>query len=347
MFYFFEKYSYIYYRHILVGGKGIIINPPNCFDTWGMMCEGDISEIYKSKSLNFKLPLLSALVSATFIFGNYLLSLSNDSYVLPRLILVWLFSSLFLAYAVKKMVVKPLNSTISILKEIAEGEGDLTLRVGKNSNDEIGELSRWFNKFINNQMTINSNTQASKNVIISMKALESGMKNTLDSISVLQEYSEEITEVTNVISGISKQTHLLALNASIESARAGEAGKGFNVVAKEVSKLAVGSADAVVSIGKLISSLQNETEITIKNVRDIGTKIEQESEIVSSSMDAFNKIQSQITLVTNDVTAITNLIKLKANEINQIKENIGTYRFYFKANKTSRTSFESAFSFIR
>jgi len=398
------------YRHILVGGKGIIINPPNCSDTWGMMCEGDISEIYNFKSLNFKLPMLSALVSAIFIFGNYALSLFNNSYILPRLILVWIFISLFLTYLVKKIVVKPLKSTISILKEIAEGEGDLTLRVGKQSDDEIGELARWFNKFINNQMTIikrmgraskdssgsayslltlaesvqkntttieksishflssskrqneifkdtneninhisnsindmnglitnvsvkiqdtnnyaNSNTEASKNVILSMNDLEDGMKDTLVSISVLQTYSEEITEVTNVISGISNQTHMLALNASIEAASAGDAGKGFNVVAKEVSKLAVGSADAVVSIGKLISSLQNETEITIKNVRNIGTKIEEESEIVARSMEAFNEIQNQITLVTTDVKSITSLIKLQANEINQIKQSIGEF----------------------
>jgi len=398
------------YRHILVGGKGIIIQPPHCKDTWGMMCEGDISEIYNFKSLNFKLPMLSALVSAIFIFGNYLLSLHYNSYALPRLILVWLCISLFISYAVKKLVVKPLNATISILKEIAEGEGDLTLRVGKLSDDEIGDLATWFNKFINNQMAIikrmgraskdssgsaysllslaesvqentstieksishflssskrqneifkdtnenfnhisnsindmnglitnvsvkiqdtnnyaNKNTESSKNVILSMKDLKFGMKDTLDSISVLQKYSEEITEVTNVINGISKQTHLLALNASIESARAGEAGKGFNVVATEVSKLAVGSADAVVSIGKLISSLQNETEITIKNVRDIGIKIDAESEIVASSMESFNKIQSEITLVAIDVTSITNLIKLQADEINQIKENIGEF----------------------
>ena len=398
------------YRHILVGGKGIIIEPPNCTETWGMMCEADISEIYNFKSLNFKLPMLSALVSAILIFGNYVLSLSNNSYVLPRLFIVWLFISLFLNYVVKKIVVKPLVSTISILKEIAEGEGDLTLRVGKQSNDEIGELARWFNKFINNQMTIikrmgraskdssgsaysllslaesvqentstieksishflssskrqnqifrdtndnfshisnsindmnglitnvsvkiqdtnnyaNSSTEVSKNVILSMKNLEFGMKDTLKSISALQKYSEEITEVTNVIRGISDQTHMLALNASIESARAGEAGKGFNVVAQEVSKLASGSADAVVSIGKLISSLQNETEITIKNVRNIGTKIEEESEIVSQSMEAFNKIQNEITHVTNDVRSITDLIKLQADEINLIKENMGEF----------------------
>jgi methyl-accepting chemotaxis protein len=57
-----------------------------------------------------------------------------------------------LTILVKKLVVNPLDTTTSILHEIAEGEGDLTLRVDKLSNDEIGELARWFNKFINNQM---------------------------------------------------------------------------------------------------------------------------------------------------------------------------------------------------
>ena len=176
--------------------------------------------------------------------------------------------------------------------EIFKDTNDSFNHISSSISDMNGLISNVSVKIQDTNDYANSNTESSKNVIISMKDLESGMKDTLDSISVLQKYSEEITEVTNVISGISKQTHLLALNASIESARAGEAGKGFNVVATEVSKLAVGSADAVVSIGKLISSLQNETEITIKNVRDIGMKIEQESEIVSSSMDAFNKIQS-------------------------------------------------------
>lgn len=395
------------YRHIPVGGKGIVIEPPNCEEIWGMMCEGDIAEIYKFRSINLKFPIISGVTSAVFIFGNYLLSKLNSSFQLPRLILVWFLITIASTIIIKKLFVNPLNRTVSILQELAEGDGDLTLRVEKNSNDEIGELSRWFNKFISNQMNMvkrmgraskdsrsstrslsslaenvqkntgtiensvseflsasqkqnrifqqtqeninlisNSigdmeslitnvskkvkatndyaiyNSDSSKQVLENMKVLETEMENTLESISVLQKYSEEISSVTNVISSISKQTHLLSLNASIESARAGESGKGFAVVAQEISKLAVGSTEAAVSIGKLISSVQNETETSINKVRNIGSKIDEESTILNESMNSFSKIQSDITFVAKDINSITELIKIQSKEIEQITSSI-------------------------
>jgi methyl-accepting chemotaxis protein len=395
------------YRHIPVGGKGIVIEPPYCEETWGMMCEGDIAEIYKFRSLNFKMAVFSAISSGALIFGNYFISKFYSELEIPRLIFIWLLITGLSTITIKKLFTNPLNSTISILQEIAEGDGDLTLRVLKSSNDEIGELSRWFNKFISNQMgmigrigravkdsngsahslsgvaenvqkstvtiensisefltasqkqndifqhtqqnislissSINDveslitsasakikatnehatiNSESAKKVLKNMNELEDDMKNTLESISVLQKYSEEINSITNVISGISKQTHLLSLNASIESARAGEAGRGFAVVAQEISKLATGSTEAAVSIEKLISSVQKETETTINNIRNIGIKVDKESEILTESMGAFQRIKTEVTNVSTDIESITDLIQLQSKEIEDITSSI-------------------------
>lgn len=396
--------GYYDYRHIMVGGKGVIIKPPHCEEVWGMMCEGDIAEIYKFNSLNLKIPAVSGIISGALILGNYALSFINDSFELPRLLLIWLLITTSLIVIVKKYVTKPLNTTISILQAIAEGEGDLTMRVDKLSMDEIGELSRWFNKFINNQMSlvkrmgrasddsrnsshnlsiltenvkdntnvieksvsrfvsssqkqneifqstqekisiisdsiddinklieqVKSKTQETNNyattkandsqqALTIMNQLEDKMKVSLNGIIELQNFSTKISEVTDVIQNISNQTHLLSLNASIESARAGEAGRGFAVVAQEVSKLAMESSEAAVSISKLISAVQKNTQITINNVQEVGTKVYEESEIVKASVEAFTKIQGFINNVTENINSIASLINTQLSEITHIK----------------------------
>lgn len=404
------------YRHIMVGGKGVIIKPPHCEEVWGMMCEGDIAEIYKFNSLNLKIPILSSIISGTLLFGNYALSFLNNSFVLHRLVLIWLLITVSLIFIIKKYVTKPLNTTISILQAIAEGEGDLTMRVDKLSMDEIGELSRWFNKFINNQMSlvkrmgrasddsrnsshnlsiltenvkdntnvieksvsrflsssqkqneifqstqekisiisdsvddisklikeVKSKTQETNNyanvkandsqeALTIMNQLEDKMKTSLNGIMELQNFSTKISEVTDVIQNISKQTHLLSLNASIESARAGEAGKGFAVVAHEVSKLAIESSEAAVSISNLISAVQKNTQITINNVQEVGTKVYEESEIVKTSVEAFTKIQGFINDVTENINSISTLVNTQLDEITQIK--VKTQEVADKLNK--------------
>jgi len=80
-----------------------------------------------------------------------------------------------------------------------------------------------------------------------------------ESMSKLVTYSHAIEKVSKIVMGVADQTHLLGLNAAIESARAGEHGRGFGVVAGEVRKLSVevkkSSKDIQESIQRIISQV--------------------------------------------------------------------------------------------
>ncbi|MFT8316834.1 MAG: methyl-accepting chemotaxis protein [Sporolactobacillus sp.] len=157
------------YRHIRVGGKGILIRPPHSTEVWGMMCEGDIDEIYHFNSLRVHLPLyLSLWAAAAAVINGLAFAASLRAGVIASL-LTWVMIVITSIVFTSRLVVHPINRTVDVLHQIAEGEGDLTTRVEKKGYDEIGELSRWFNKFVNNQMTmikrVGSSAKASKGVV--------------------------------------------------------------------------------------------------------------------------------------------------------------------------------------
>jgi twitching motility protein PilJ len=105
--------------------------------------------------------------------------------------------------------------------------------------------------------------QAVANAISSMNGLREQIQETSKRIKRLGESSQEIGEIVELISDITEQTNVLALNAAIQAASAGEAGRGFSVVAEEVQRLAERSGDATKQIAAIVKTIQSDTHDTV------------------------------------------------------------------------------------
>lgn len=101
--------------------------------------------------------------------------------------------------------------------------------------------------------------EAVNNQIKGMHEIREQIQETAKRIKRLGESSQEIGEIVELISDITEQTNVLALNAAIQAAAAGDAGRGFSVVAEEVQRLAERSGEATKQIGAIVKTIQADT----------------------------------------------------------------------------------------
>jgi methyl-accepting chemotaxis protein len=298
-----------------------------------------------------------------------------------------------LSFFIQKNITKPIKTVVTALQDIAEGEGDLTRRLSVTSDDEIGELARWFNIFVDKiHSVVGRFSETSDNLSVSakelyttteqtnegimkqqseidlvasavtemsstvqevarnvenaahdaeeadsqavqgqqivqktMKAIEDlagEIERAADVINSLQQESDNIGSVLDVIGGIAEQTNLLALNAAIEAARAGEQGRGFAVVADEVRTLASRTQSSTQEIQEMIERLQagaKEAVAVMKKGREQVTTSVGHAEDASASLQ---NITSAVTVIKEMSQQIASASREQSSVTEEIHQNV-------------------------
>jgi twitching motility protein PilJ len=189
-------------------------------------------------------------------------------------------------YTVEELrgLVRGINTATVQMDQAANQAGEISVSLqlaARRQSDEIEETSAAVISLSQSVQQVSSNAaesarvadqsmlaaekgqQAVQNAISSMNGLREHIQETSKRIKRLGESSQEIGEIVELISDITEQTNVLALNAAIQAASAGEAGRGFSVVAEEVQRLAERSADATKQIAAIVKTIQSDTHDTV------------------------------------------------------------------------------------
>jgi methyl-accepting chemotaxis protein len=164
--------------------------------------------------------------------------------------------------------------------------------------------------------------QAIQTAIMQMDHVRETVYGLAEVIKGLEERSKEIEQITNVITDISSQTNLLALNAAIEAARAGEHGRGFAVVADEVRKLAEQSNESAKQISSLISMTQVETNKAVQSMTTTTKDVMEGIRLVNTAGISFEQIQNVIDKVVSQIQEVSSAIGQMAFGTVQVVESI-------------------------
>ncbi|HQS58936.1 MAG: hypothetical protein B7Y56_12920 [Gallionellales bacterium 35-53-114] len=168
-------------------------------------------------------------------------------------------------------------------------------------------------------------TQAVQNSIAGMDGIREQIQETSKRIKRLGESSQEIGEIVDLISDITEQTNVLALNAAIQAASAGEAGRGFSVVAEEVQRLAERSADATKQIGLLVKAIQNDTHDAVAAMESTTQGVVEGAKLADAAGQSLREIEQnthELATLVSSISVSTQMQTEMARELAEVMKAI-------------------------
>ncbi|TVO75832.1 methyl-accepting chemotaxis protein [Sedimenticola selenatireducens] len=141
-------------------------------------------------------------------------------------------------------------------------------------------------------------------------------------IGILENDTQQVGQVLEVITSIAEQTNLLALNAAIEAARAGDQGRGFAVVADEVRTLAKRTQESTGKIREIIERLQNQAAASVKAIGKSREIANQSVEQTTEAGVALEKIVEMVTTIRDMSTQIATAVEQQSQVTAEVDRSI-------------------------
>ncbi len=166
--------------------------------------------------------------------------------------------------------------------------------------------------------TAEKGTSAVRESIAGMNEIRTYIQDTSKRIKRLGESSQEIGEIVALITDITDQTNVLALNAALQATAAGEAGHGFTVIAQEVQRLAERSTEASKQISELIVTIQGDTQDAIAAMErsTLGVaKGAKRSDSAGRALEEIEQVSKQLAHLVSNIFDVTNTQTRAAHKV--------------------------------
>jgi methyl-accepting chemotaxis protein len=148
---------------------------------------------------------------------------------------------------------------------------------------------------------------AIEQTVASMISIRERVEGIAQTILALSEQTQQIGEITAVVTNLAQQSKMLALNASIEAAKAGEAGKGFAVVAAEVRELAEQSQQSTAQVQKILQDIRHATDKAVMATEEGSKGVDNGMISVQRSGEVMNQmgeVVRETAMVSQQISAV-------------------------------------------